>query len=52
MTREKYGIIAAQRTVPVLESIAKPDYEVVSVLFKVHGILRTIFMKVSWCYLT
>jgi hypothetical protein len=45
IARETYGILVAPRTVPVLEPIARPSHEAASVLFKVHGTLRTIFIK-------
>jgi len=43
MTQERCGILAAPRIVSVLELIAKPSHEVVSVLFKALGTIRTIF---------
>jgi len=52
MTRKRCGILAAPRIVPVLEIIAKPSHEVVSMLVKVPGTIRTIFTKILWGYLT
>jgi hypothetical protein len=51
MTREKYGPIAVSRTVPSYHGVTlqklidKPRYTEASVLCKVLGSLRTIFME-------
>ena len=56
MTREKCGLLAVLRTVPVLNDvlsvhcalvpIAKPRHAEASVLCKVLGRVRTIYMKI------